>query len=135
MKKRKDTNTDLKLQIDRLFQKLRDEGIELSFQNLNPLIKKSYDTYKIPYVCTTCPKREFVTKEGELIEEGFKIYFQLFSEEQYVLFKNELFNHLKELVFIKFKNYKLTSDTPIYAGVITCKKLKPRESEEVGGVE
>lgn len=115
--------SDLRLNIDRFFTFCRENITENTFQDVKEQFLEIFKKYGVEFICTTEPKRNFV-KNGELTEEGFRLYFQFPTEEKYEFFKGKVFENFKDTLFIKIKKYKLDENSNLYTGYIAFKNLR-----------
>jgi hypothetical protein len=98
-------------------------------QNVKQQLLDVFKTNKIAFVATTKPKRSFIGKKGEVAAQGFKIYFQFFSEGDYSKFKTLLFESFQDRFMIKLKKYDNLEDVSAAAGYALLKGIETKKEE------
>lgn len=124
-------DTNAKLQVDRFFEVCRTNLHIFAFQDRSAIEVNCLNEHNVRYLITTMPKRKFFIDNNTLIDEGFEIYFNKFSNELIERVKYEAIKHLGNKFFIKFvrNDNRNEADKSVYSGKIIFKNLKKKEEK------
>lgn len=123
------TETNAKLQVNRFFEVCRNNLHIFAFQDRNKLEYACLNEHDVCYLVTTAPKRKFFIDNNTLIDEGFEIYFNKFTNDLIEKVKYEAIKHLGNKFYIKIiKNDNRNNvDKTVFSGKIVFKNLKKKE--------
>ena len=123
------TDANAKLQVDRLFEVCRNNLHIFAFQDRSAIEYDCLKEHNVCYLVTTAPKRKFFVDNNTLIDEGFEIYFNRFTNDLIEKVKYETIKHLGNKFFIKISkdDNRNNDDKTLFSGKIILKNLKKKE--------